>query len=141
MDNKEKKQKQIKAHLTDEIVPMEREMRAKAKEWLEPFVAQAKCYDLEIKTKYLYITDDFEEFNSRPQEKYTYTLVAEIAHFDETDENRIVVVDVELLYVRLGKTAYRGVQNAHAKEEFDDIFSNVLNEVCKNGIEAYCKDN
>jgi hypothetical protein len=108
---------------------------------LEPFVAQAKHYDLEIKTKHLYITKDFEELNSRPQKGYTYTLLAEIARFGETDENRIVVVSVDLLYVRLGKTAYRGVQNVHAKKELDDIFSDVLNEIGKNGIEAYCKDN
>lgn len=136
-----KKQKHVKAHLTDEIVPMEREIRAKTREWLEPFVAQAKHYDLEIKTKHLYITKDFEELNSRPQKGYTYTLLAEIARFGETDENRIVVVSVDLLYVRLGKTAYRGVQNVHAKKELDDIFSDVLNEIGKNGIEAYCKDN
>ena len=136
-----KKQKRIKAHLTDEIVPMEREIRAKAREWLEPFVAQAKHFDLEIKTKYLYITKDFEELNSRPQKGYTYTLLAEIAHFGETDENRSVVLSVDLLFVRLGKTAYRGVQNVHAKKELDDIFSDVLNEICQNGIEVYCKDN
>lgn len=135
-----KKQKRIKAHLTDEIVPMEREIRAKAREWLGPFVAQAKHYDLEIKTKYLYITEDLEELNSRPQKGYTYMLLAEIARFGETDENRNVVVSVDLLFVRLGKTAYRGVQNAHAKKELDNIFSDVLNEICKNGIEVYYKD-
>ncbi|MBQ7335078.1 MAG: hypothetical protein IJW92_01210 [Clostridia bacterium] len=137
---KSKKESQIKAHLTDEIVPMEREIRAKAREWIEPFVAQAKHYDLEIKTKYLYITKDFEELNSRPYEGYTYTLLAEIAHFGETNENRTVVVSVNLLFVRLGKTAYRGVQNANAKKELDDVFSEVLNEIGKNGIEAYCKE-
>ena len=135
-----KKQKRMKAHLTDEIVPMEREIRAKAREWLEPFVAQAKHYDLEIKTTYLYITEDFEELKSRPQKGYTYTLLAEIAHFGETDENRIVDLSVDLLFVRLGKTAYRGVQNKLAKEELDDTFSVVLNEIGKNGIEVYCKE-
>ena len=137
---KSKKKSQIKEHLTDEIVPMEREIRAKVREWLEPFVAQAKHYDLEIKTTYLYITKDFEELKSRPQKGYTYTLLAEIAHFGETDENRIVDLSVDLLFVRLGKTAYRGVQNIHAKEELDDTFSVVLNEIVKNGIEVYCKE-
>ena len=138
--SKSKKNFQIKAHLTDEIVPMEREIRAKAREWLAPFVVQAKHAGLEIKTKYLYITKDLEELNSRPQEGYTYTLLAEIAHFGETDENRIVVVSVDLLFVRLGKTAYRGVKNKGAKEELDDIFSDVLNEIGKNGIDVYCKE-
>ena len=137
---KAKKEMQIKAHLTDEIVPMEREVRAKARKWLEPFVAQARHYDLEIKTKYLYITKDLQELNSRPEERYTYTLLAEIAHFGETDENRIVVVSVDLLFVRLGKTAYRGVHNVHAKEELDGTVSDVLDEIGKKGIEIYCKE-
>ena len=89
---KSDKKSKIRAHLTDEIVPMERETRAEVREWLEPFVAQAKHCDLEIKTKYLYITKDFEELNSRPQEGYTYTLLAEIARSVEADENRTVVV-------------------------------------------------
>lgn len=146
-DVKEKKQKKraqknarIKAHLTNEIVPMEREARANAREWLEPFVAQARLYDLEIKTRYLYITKDLEELPSRPETGYTYTLLAEIARFGETDEDRIVVVSVDLLFVRLGKTAYRGVQNTHAKEELDGLFSEMLEEIGKTGIEAYCKE-
>ena len=138
---KAKKNSQSKAHLTDEIVPMEREARAKAREWLEPFVAQAKHYDLEIKTQYLYVTKDAEELNARPQQSYTYTLLAEIAQFGETDEDRIVVVSVDLLFVRLGRAAYRGVQNAHAKEELEEYLSDVLEEIGKNGIEAYCKGN
>ena len=138
---KTRKQAQTKAHLTDEIVPMEREIRAETREWLKPFIAQAKQYNLDIKPKYLYITKDFEELTSRPKEGYTYTLVSEISHFNETDENRIVVVSVDLLYVRLGKTAYRGVKNKHIKEEFEFTFSDVLNEINKNGIEVYCKNN
>ena len=138
---KAKKQSQIKAHLTDEVVPMEREARAETREWLKPFIAQAKQYNLDINPKYLYITKDFEELTSRPKEGYTYTLVSEISHFNETDENRIVVVSVDLLYVRLGKTAYRGVKSKHIKEEFEITFSDVLNEINKNGIEVYCKNN
>ena len=139
--HRNKKQREIKAHLTDEIVPMEREIRAETREWLKPFIAQAKQYNLDIKPKYLYITKDFEELTSRPKEGYTYTLVSEISHFNETDENRIVVASVDLLYVRLGKTAYRGVKNKHIKEEFEFTFSDVLNEINKNGIEVYCKNN
>jgi len=138
---KAKSQAQIKAHLTDEIAPMERDIRAEIRESLKPFIAQAKQYDLDIKSKYLYITKDFEELNSRPEEGYTYTLVSEISHFNETDENRIVVVSVDLLYVRLGKTAYRGVKNKHIKEDLEFTFSDVLNEINKNGIEVYCKNN
>lgn len=138
---KHKKEWEIKAHLTDEVAPMEREVRAEAKELLEPFVAQAKQYDLDIKSKFLYITKDFKELKSRPKEGYTYTLVSEISHFDETDENRIVVVSVDLLYVRLGKKAYRGVKSNVLKEELEFTYSDVLNEIYKNGIEIYCKNN
>jgi len=138
---KAKKHSQIKAHLTDEVVAMEREIRAETRELLKPFIAQAKQYNLDIKEKYFYITEDFEELKSRPKEGYTYTLVAEISHFNETDQNRIVVVSVDLLYVRLGKTVYRGVKNKHIKEELEFTFSDVLNEINKNGIEVYCKNN
>ena len=120
---------------------MEREARAKAREWLEPFVAQAKHYDLEIKTQYLYVTKDAEELNARPQQSYTYTLLAEIAQFGETDEDRIVVVSVDLLFVRLGRAAYRGVQSQSAKEELCGYLTDVLEEIATNGIEAYCKGN
>ena len=138
---KTKKQAQTKAHLTDEIVPMEREIRAETREWLKPFIAQAKQYDLDIKSKYLYITKDRKELSFRPKEGYTYTLVAEISHFNETDENRIVVVSVDLIYVRLGKTSYRGVINKHVEEELEFTFSDVLNEIKQNGIEVYCRNN
>lgn len=139
--HKAKKQSQIKAHLADEVVPMEREARAETRERLKPFIAQAKQYNLDIKAKYFYITKDFEELISRPKVGYTYTLVAEISHVNETDENRIVVASVDLLYVRLGKTAYRGVKNKHIKEELEFTFSDVLNEINKNGIEVYCNSN
>ena len=139
--HKHKKQQEIKAHLIDEIVPIEREIRAETREWLKPFIARAKQYNLDIKPKYLYITNDFEELTSRPKEGYTYTLVSEISHFNETDENRIVVVSVDLLYVRLGKTAYRGVKNKNIKEELEFTFSDVLNEINQNGIEVYCRNN
>ncbi len=137
---KAEKQSYIKDHMKDEIVPMEREIRAEVREWLEPLTAQANQYDLDIKAEYFYVTEDFEELKYRPKEKYTYTLIAEIAHFGETNEDRIVVISVDLLFVRLGKKAYLGVKNKHAKKELEDIVSEVLSEINKNGIEAYCQD-
>ena len=131
---KAKKQKQIKIHLTDEIVPMEREIRAEAREWLKPLIEQAKQQDLEIKVKYYYVTNDFEELSSRPDEGYVYTLIAEIAHPNETDEDRIFVVSADLLYVRLGKTAYRGVKNKYAKEQLEFFILDELDEIKKNGM-------
>lgn len=137
---KTKKQLQSKTYVIDEVIPMEREMEDKTRDWLKPFTAQAKQYDLDIKVNYCYITEDFNELDYRPKENYTYTLVAEIAHFNEKDESRIVVVDVDLVYVRLGKTAYRGVINRKAQEELQFTFSDVLKEINKKGIEAYCNE-
>lgn len=139
-NRKAKKKKQDKQHLTDEIVPMEREIRADVREWLEPFADRAKQFDLDIRTEFVYITKGFEELPSRPKERYTYTLIAEISRFGETDENRIVVLSVDLLYVRLGKTAYRGVKNEQARTDLELAFSDTLDEIEKNGIEVYCKD-
>ena len=138
---KAKKQTVVSQHLTDEIVPMEREIRANAREWLDPFISDANRSGIEIKVKYCYVTSDFDELNSRPDEGYTYTLCTEIARLGETDENRIIVVDIDLLYVRLGKTAYRGVHNDGAKEELESTLSYILDEISKNGIEAVCDDN
>ncbi len=135
------RQAEIREHLTDEIVPMERDIRANARHWLNPFIAQAKQYGLDIKTKYICVTESNEESRSRPKEAYTYTLVAEIARPDETDKSRVVDISVDLLYVRLGRTAYRGVPNPHAEEEFGFYMAEALDEIGKNGLEAYCKNN
>ncbi len=137
---RKRKEKEIKLHLADKVTPMEREMRAKVRGWLAPFIAQAKQYDLDMRADYRYITGDGDERKSRPQEGYTYTLMIEIARPNETDDNRIVLLDVDLLYVRLGKTAYRGVANEHAEEELRLTLTDVLDEIFKNGIEVYCKD-
>ncbi len=126
---KTKKQKQIEAHLTNEIVQLEREVRAEVREWIKPFIIKAKQQNIEIKTKYLYITKDFEELKSRPKNGYTYTLIAEISTANEIDENRIFVVSVDLLYVRLGKTSYHGVNNKNAKDELSFGISDALKEI------------
>ena len=124
-----KKQAYVNAHFTDEIVKMEREIRADAREWLKPILAQAKQNNLDVKLKYYYVTKDSKELKSRPQEGYTYSLDVEISHFNETDENKIIVVSADLLYVKLGKTAYRGIKNQKAKEELQIDFSDVLEKI------------
>ncbi len=133
---KAKKQTQFKTYSTDEIIPMERELKAETGKWLNPFVAQAKQQNLTIKTKYVYITKAFEELNSRPRSGYTYTLISEIAQFNETNKNRIVTVSVDLLYVHLGRKSYHGVKNDHAKEDLEFTISDVLNH----GIESFYED-
>lgn len=134
------KQKQRAQYLTDEIVLMEREARASFRTWLEPFAAEAAQYDLEVQTQYLYITKDDEEHRSRPQASHTYTAVTQICRPRETDEERIIVLDTELLHVRLGKKAYRGVVNLQAQEELKDSFSEVMKEIKARGFETYIKE-
>ena len=128
VNKKRKKQAQIKAHLTDEIVPMEREIRAEAREWLEPFVSTAKQHGFDIKTKHLYITEDLEELRNRPATGYTYTLAAEITNTNQNVEYPIVI-SVNLLLVRLGKTSYVGVKNKNAKEELTMSISEAINQI------------
>jgi len=123
---------------TEEIVPMEREVRAETRELIKPYIAQAMQYDLDLKTRYVYITDDFDESNSRPNDNYTYTLLIEISHFNETDENRIVEIGVDLLHVRLGKTSFRGIKSKNIQKDIDESIPEVLDEIVKNGIDVYC---
>ena len=94
---------------------------------------------MELKTKYLYVTDDLEELTARPRRGYTYMLLVELAQPDEADEDRIVSVSVDLLRVRLGRSAYRGVQSQGAQEELCGYLTDVLEEIATNGIEAYCQ--
>ena len=131
------KQKQRMQHLTDEIVLMEREARASFRTWLEPFAAEASQYDLEVQTQYLYITEDEEAYHSRPSSAYTYTAVTNIGRPGETDEERIIVLDTQLLRVRLGKKAYRGVVNLQAEEELKESCSEIMEEIKEKGFEAY----
>lgn len=136
---KAKKQRQVKQHLTDEIAPMERQVRAKAREWIAPFVDQVKLYGLDLRTEYRYITADFEELKSRPKEGYTYMLMVEISRPDEMDEDRIWVLSVDLLYARLGKAAYRGVENKSAKEELQFYLTDMFKRIQEEGIESLCE--
>lgn len=121
---KNRKQAQIKAYSTDEVVSMEREIRSEARELLKPFISQAKQLDLDVKTKYIYITKDLEKLNSRPEADYTYTLVVEIQNL-----NGNVDFSVDLLYVRLGKNAFRGVKNKYIKEELKFALFSVSNDI------------
>lgn len=129
-----------KSYQTDEIIPMERDACANVKEWIKPFAAQALQMDLELRPKFRYVTKDLEELKSRPDEGYTYTVIVEIAHPNEKNENRIVEVSADLLYVRIGKKAYRGVMYDKAQEDLQWYLTDTLKEIQKNGIEIYCKN-
>lgn len=135
-----KKEDKILRHFTDEVVTMEREVRAYFREIIAPYKDKASECGLELRTEYLYVTEDIEEYKSRPQERYTYTANIEISRPGETDENRIICLWVELLYVRLGKTAYRGVRNKFIAEELESELADTLNEIKKIGIDAYLEE-
>ncbi len=132
------KQAQEKRRSTEQVAATEREIRAATRETVQPFVAQAKQYGLAIKVQFCYVTRTFEELNSRPQEGYTYTAMMEIAREHETDEDRVVTVDVPLLHVRLGKAAYHGVKQADAQADMREYLTEVLGEIYQNGIDVYC---
>lgn len=135
-----KKEDKILRHFTDEAVTMEREVRAYFREIIPPYKDKARECGLELRTEYLYVTKDIEEYKSRPHKGYTYTANIEISRPGETDENRIICVWVELLYVRLGKTAYRGVRNKSIAEELESELADALNEIKEIGIDAYLEE-
>lgn len=135
---KKKKGKEIEQHFTDEIVPLEREVRAEAREYVAPFIEKAKEQGLYLRTEYLYVTRNMEELRSRPDEGYTYTLMTEISRFGEEDEDRMVVFSTDLIHVRLGKRGYVGVKCEAAGEDFEFTASDVLDEIKEKGIDAYC---
>ena len=85
---KAKKEKVIKQHFTDQIVPMERELRATTREFLAFFVEKARSLGLHLSAEYIYVTKKGESLNSRPKSHYTYTLVLKIAPSDESGNKR-----------------------------------------------------
>lgn len=134
---KNKQRKIIKQHLTDEIVPMEREIRATVRNVLNPLCVRAEENGLEIRTEYLYVTNELDEFKSRPDEGYTYTLSIEISRPNEQDDEKIICNDFNLIFVRLGKKAYRGIINKKVIDEIQPSVSEVLEQIIQVGIENY----
>lgn len=135
---KSKKEAYIKAHFTDEIVPMEREIRAKVRQLMADYTEEVQKHNLVIRTQYFYVTKSSEELKSRPKEGYVYTACTEISELYEKDENRIVCADTDLLYVRYGKTGYKGSVNDNAMKELRSALTDLLEEINKNGFDFYC---
>lgn len=133
-----KKQKQIDAHFTDEAVKSERKVRAKIREATKACVENAKSYNIDIKVKFFYVISSGEELTSRPDENYRYTACAEISYIGETDEDRIVETDEDLLFVRFGKTGYKCTENKKSAESFAQTLEEVVATICEKGIEFYC---
>ncbi len=121
-----------------EIATMEREIRKNVKSWVEPFLADAKQLDLCIDTRFVYVTRDSLEFNSRPKKQYTYVAVAKISERDKEDKDESVEVSADLLYARIGKKAFIGVSNKTAQEELTFYLEDTINQIKQNGIDVYC---
>lgn len=126
---KNKKRKFNKHRLTDEIIPMERDIRAKAKQCMIPFHNEMAQYGFQLRKKYLYVTKNFDELNSRPSEGYTYTVLVEISRPGETDGDKIWCYSVDLVYVRLGKSAYKGVKNKYALTELQGWLTEAMDDI------------
>ena len=133
-------QNQKKQYQIDEIVLMEREARDSVRKWIERFVAEARQYDLEVRTQYLYITEDYEEHRSRPQSPHTYTAVISTCRPNETNEDRMIVFYTDILYVRIGKKSYRGVANLQAEDDLKLSFSEIMTEIKQQGFDTYVKE-
>lgn len=135
---KKKQQKEILQHRTDEVVPMEREVRAETRTALALCDAQAAQLGLKLRIKFYYETEDLEERNSRPQGNYDYAALIELCRPGETDESKIITTSAGVLHVRLGKTAYRGVKDADALRGLQEELTQMLEQVRKNGFDACC---
>lgn len=137
---KKKKENEIRQHIADEVIPMERAVRAEARSALALHGAQAGQMGLKLRIKFCYTTKELEELNSRPDRDYAYTVLVELCRPGETDESRIITTSADLLHVRLGKTAYRGVKDDDALPDLRQELADVLEEVRRNGIDACCVD-
>ena len=132
-------QRASKEHITDEIVPMEREKRAEARRLLNPLVAEAEKLNLNLSFSFYFITPDLTEHTERPPKDYHYTVVVSLARPDEADAHRILTVDAELLHVRLHRRGYRGVAMDSALKNLETVLTDTLKKVQKNGFESFFK--
>lgn len=125
-----------KSYSTEEVTSMEREMKAMTKKCIAPFHNEIVQYDLELRKKYIYVTSDFIELNSRPLEAYTYTVLLEISRPGEKDEDKIWAISVDLIRVRLGRNAFKGVKNKNALCELEQTLTDTINSIRNNEIEC-----
>ena len=129
---KRKKQRNSVKSSTKEVIAIENQARGKAKDIVAPYHNEAVQYGFEIRKRFVYVTEKHEELNSRPPQGYTYTMMLEVSRPGETDEDKIWCVDIELVYVRVGKSSYKGIENKHAAEELQFWLRDAL-EGIKNG--------
>ncbi|MBE6756153.1 MAG: hypothetical protein E7555_06835 [Ruminococcaceae bacterium] len=133
------KQKKINEHFADEVVKAEREVRARLRECAKPYIERAREHNLYIKLRFYYVTENGKELTSRPEEWYAYTACAEISYIGETDEDKKVFADKELLYVKLGKNGYKYTEVKGFEESFSDVLEDSLSIIIEKGIDFYCE--
>lgn len=136
---KKNKVRQNKSYSVEEIVPLEREMKALAKQCIAPYHNEIVQFDLQLHKRYVYLTSDFIELNSRPLEPYTYTVLIDISRPGETNEDNIWTISVDLLHARLGRTAHKGVKNKNAINELEQILEDTVEAIRNNEIECLAK--
>lgn len=115
----------------------ERNARESTREKIKPYISRAAMMDLELRYKFVYVTDDLDELNSRPKEKYEFTALIEISRKGETNEDMIVCADSALLTVKLGKNEYISSKRKGAYRNLTEQLDILLDEIEKTGFEAY----
>ena len=85
--NRRKAKKSIRSgkYSAETVSKDERDARESTREKIKPYVSRAATMDLELRYKFVYVTDDLEESNSRPKEKYEFTAMVEISRKGETN--------------------------------------------------------
>lgn len=116
----------------------ERYARESTREKIKPYISRAAMMDLELRYKFVYVTDDLDESNSRPKEKYEFTALIEISRKGETNEDMILCVDSALLTVKLGKNEYISSKRKGAYRDLTEQLDILFDEIEKTGFEAYC---
>jgi hypothetical protein len=135
-----KKAKAAKKYLTDEIMPLEREVRAELREALKQLQHLAEQDGFVLDAEFIYITSDGSEFSKRPDENYTYTADVRLYLKEESSDPRAEHIEAELLYVRAGRSKWRGVKNGEAASELRQTINEILSEIRTVGFDKYCED-
>ncbi len=124
---------------SENVARAERVARKQTQERIKPYISRFAMIDLELRCKFVYVTDNLDELNSRPKEKYEYTVSVEISRKGETNEDMILCVDATLLTVKLGKDEYVSTKRKGAYRDLTEELDTLLEEIEKTGFEAYCK--
>ena len=123
---------------SENVARAERVARKETQERIKPYISRFAMIDLELRYKFVYVTDDLDELNSRPKEKYEFTALIEISRKGETNEDMILCADSALLTVKLGKNEYVSSKRKGAYRDLTEQLDILFDEIEKTGFEAYC---